>query len=311
MDTPQNKGIWEYNNLYSYTIAPINQITLGEGNTPVERLKFLEIETGVPIIYAKREDKNPTGSTKDRSIAFFFSYLKSKDIKEIIIPSSGNTAISAAYYSELTNITVYLFLSDKLTNIKNKRLKKALNNNKHIKIIQSKRPLSDSIKYSLKNNIELFRGSSSKFATQGYKSLGEELSLLRADSLFIPVSSGTTLVGLSSTINPNCHINIVQNSKINTISKLFDNKFTSETTSLSDSIVARVTERKKSVENIINKSKGWGWTVENSEIEKYHRLLEKNGILTSFESSMTLAALTKAIRSGYKFKKVILCFTGI
>ena len=311
MNRPENKGIWEYSSIYSYKIDPHNQITLGEGNTPVERLKFLEIETGIPVIYAKREDKNPTGSAKDRSIAFFFSYLKSKGIKEIIIPSSGNTAISAAYYSRLTDIKIYLFLSDKLTDIKNERLKKALDNNKHIEIIQSKRPLSDSIKYSLKNNIELFRGSSSKFATEGYKSLGEELSLLRSDSLFIPVSSGTTLVGLSSKINSNCHINIVQNSKINTLSKLFDNNFRSETSSLSDSIVARVTERKKTVENIVNKSKGWGWTVENNEIEKYHNLLEKNGIITSFESSMTLAALVKAIKNGYKFKKVILCFTGI
>ncbi len=311
MNTSKNKGIWEYSSIYSYKISTHNQITLGEGNTPIERLKFLEIDTGIPTIYAKREDKNPTGSAKDRSISFFFSYLKTKGINEVIIPSSGNTAISAAYYSKLTNITVYLFISDNLSNIKNERLKKALQNNTHIKVIESKRPLSDSIKYSLKNNIELFRGSSSKIAIEGYKSLGEELSLIRADALFIPVSSGTTLVGLSSKINSGCHINIVQNSKINTISKLFDNNFTSEKISLSDSIVARVTERKKTVEDIVNKSKGWGWTIENSEIEKYHELLEKNGIITSFESSMTIAALIKAIKNGYKFKKVILCFTGI
>jgi threonine synthase len=310
MGNSEKKGIWLYEDIYSYKIKSENRISIGEGNTPLERLKFLEIALGIPVIYAKREDKNPTGSAKDRSTAFFFSYLKSNKINEVVIPSSGNTAISAAYYGKITGIKLYLFISENFSIIKNKRLNEALKNNKNIEIIKSKRPLSDAIKYAKENHIELFRGSTSQIAIEGYKSLGEELSLIRADALFIPISSGTTIEGISKRLNKNCHIHIVQTSKINTISKLFDTNFKSENVTLADSIVARVTERKKAIEDIINKTKGWGWTVENTEIQECHDLLIKNGINTSYDSSITIAALMKAIKKGYKFKKVILVFTG-
>ena len=304
------KGIWRYDEIYSYKIKNENKISLEEGNTPLERLHFLEIELGINSIYVKREDTNPTGSAKDRSIAFFFSYLKSNNIDKIIVPSSGNTAISAAYYGSTTGIKVYLFISENFSITKNKRLNDAIKNNKNIEIIKSKRPLSDSIKYSKQNNIEIFRGSTSKIAIEGYKSLGEELSAIRADALFIPISSGTTIEGIANRLNKNCRINIVQTSKINTISRLFDANFKSENSTLADSIVARITERKKNIEKIINKTKGWGWTVENKEIQEAYDLLIKNGINTSYESSMTIAALKKAIKMGYTFKKVILVFTG-
>lgn len=308
----KNKGIWEYENLYTPKIPREYQISLNEGNTELIRLKNIEIDTGIENVFAKREDKNPTGSAKDRSIAYYFSYLKYKGIKEIIIPSSGNTAISAANYSKLSGIKVYLYLSSKLEDKKDERLELAIKNNKkNISVIKTLKPLSDAIKFSKENNIEIFRGSNTKYAEQGYKSIGEELYNLRADALFIPVSSGTTLYGISKKINKNCKIHLVQTSKINTISHLFDNNFKSEDETLAKAIVARVTNRKKDVEKIINKTRGWGWTIENKEIDQYQKLLRKNGVYTSYEGALALAGLYKALENGYLFKKVVILFTGV
>ena len=182
---------------------------------------------------------------------------------------------------------------------------------KNVSVIKTLRPLSDAIKFSKENNIPIFRGSNTKYAEEGYKSIAEELYNLRADAIFIPVSSGTTLYGISKKINKNCKIHLVQTSKINTISHLFDNNFKSEDRTLAKAIVARVTERKNDVEKIINKTRGWGWTIENREIDQCQGLLKKNGIYTSYEGALALAGLYKSIRNGHSFKKVVILFTGI
>ena len=302
-------GIFKYKDIYSKKIPEKYMVTLNEGSTPLVRLHFLEIETGIPYIYAKREDKNPSGSSKDRSIAYYLSVLKTEKVNELVVPSSGNTAISAAMYAKKANIKMYIFISQNINKDKEKRLKIVSKDNKLIDIIKSKRPLSDAIKFSKEKNITLFRGSEEKYAIEGFKSIGEELKLIRANAIFIPTSSGTTLEGISKTLN-NIEFHIVQTSKINNISKLFDNNFKNEETSLADSIVARITKRKIKVVKIVKQSKGWGWTIENKEIEKARKLLRDNDIYTSYDSALTIAALLKALNRGYKFKKVILLFTG-
>ncbi len=303
----QKKGIWS-SSLYNPIINKKFQISLNEGNTPLERLKFLEIESGVEYVYAKREDKNPTGSAKDRMIAYYFSLLKSRGIREIVIPSSGNTAISSIYYSKLADIKVHLFIPSNLDKNKNERLHEAIKKNPNVEVIQSIKPLSSAIQFSIKNNIEILRGSNSKYSEQGYKSLGEELYQINANAIFIPVSSGTTLSGLA--LKNKSQIHAVQTSKINTISRDFDNDFKYEEESLAKAIVARVTQRKKNVDKIIEKTRGWGWCIENKEIKQYHNILESKGINTSFEGALSVAGFFKALEKGYSFKKVILLFTG-
>ncbi len=305
------QGIWKYEELFSYNVLEKYRVTKNEGSTPLLRLGFLEKETGIPYIYAKREDKNPTGSSKDRSLAFLISYLKSKKIENIVVPSSGNTAISAIAYSKLADINLDIFISDKLSKEKTKRLAKYIEkNSKKISIHQSKKPLSDAFKYSKEKNITLLRGSKDKYAIEGFKTISKEIENIRADSIFIPVSSGTTLYGISKSLSSNCQIHLVQTSKINTLSKFYDNDFIKEDNSLCDSIVARVTERKKKVIDVIKKSRGWGWTIQNEEIKKAQEQLIKNDIFTSPEGALTVAGLKKALKKGYKFNRVILLFTG-
>ncbi len=311
MKDNRTQGIWKHEELFSYNVPEKYRVTKNEGNTPVLRLGFLEKETGIPYIYAKREDKNPTGSAKDRSLAFLISYLQSKNIKDIIVPSSGNTAISAIAYSVLADINIEIFISDKLSLEKTKRLNKYTGkNSSRIRVHRSKKPLSDAFKYSKEKNIPILRGSKDKYAVEGFKTISKEIENIRADAIFIPVSSGTTLYGISQSLSTKCQIHLVQTSKINTISKFYDNDFIREDNSLCDSIVARVTERKKKVIDAIKKSRGWGWTIQNKDIKEAQDQLIKNDILTSPEGALTVAGLKKAVRKGYKFNRVVLLFTG-
>ncbi|MHB8362475.1 MAG: PLP-dependent lyase/thiolase, partial [Patescibacteria group bacterium] len=169
MKDNNTKGIWKYDELFSYNVLEKYRVTKNEGNTPLLRLGFLEKETGIQYIYAKREDKNPTGSSKDRSLAFIISYLQSKKIENIAVPSSGNTAISAIAYSKLTGINIDIFISDKLSKEKTTRLDKYIGrNSSNIKVHRSKKPLSDAFKYSKEKNIPLLRGSKDKYAVEGF-----------------------------------------------------------------------------------------------------------------------------------------------
>jgi threonine synthase len=66
----------------------------------------LELEN----IYLKREDLNPTGSHKDRGLAFEISSHIQDGKDEFIISSSGNAAISAVTLLKNTKNILHIFI---------------------------------------------------------------------------------------------------------------------------------------------------------------------------------------------------------
>ncbi|MGI5826816.1 MAG: pyridoxal-phosphate dependent enzyme, partial [Patescibacteria group bacterium] len=107
------KGIWQYS---SY-LAPVPveyQVSLTEGDTP-------EILLEEDLIL-KREDLNPTGSLKDRGMTFLVSLAGSKGLRDLVLSSSGNAAISAANYCKLAGLNLNVFVSPKITEGKKKVL---------------------------------------------------------------------------------------------------------------------------------------------------------------------------------------------
>ncbi len=84
---------------------------LGEGNSPLIKLKYLEDYLGILNIWSKNEFQNPTGSFKDRESAYVFSELYKRRIKSAAITSSGNAAISACLYANYFGIKLSCYLS--------------------------------------------------------------------------------------------------------------------------------------------------------------------------------------------------------
>lgn len=86
------------------------------GNTPMVHLKTLDPKPGVEI-HAKLEFMNPTGSTKDRIIA----YMVQKGIEEgkinknttLVEGSSGNTGASVAMIGSSMGLNSIIFVPDK------------------------------------------------------------------------------------------------------------------------------------------------------------------------------------------------------
>ena len=74
-------------------------ISMGEGNTPLIRARWLETELGVKEVYLKFEGLNPTGSFKDRGMVVAVAKAVERGATTVMCASTGNTAASSAAYA--------------------------------------------------------------------------------------------------------------------------------------------------------------------------------------------------------------------
>ena len=89
--------------------SPANAVALGEGNTPLVRLRALGDMLGLEALYAKLEFMNPTGSFKDRGTAALMSVAKEFGAREVVEDSSGNAGASVAAYAARAGIAAHIF----------------------------------------------------------------------------------------------------------------------------------------------------------------------------------------------------------
>jgi len=220
-------------------------------------------------IYFKREDLNPTGSIKDRWLS-----QKINPHLKYVISSSGNAAISAQYYSP----SVTIFVSSKT-------------NPHKLKLLHSysatARPVSSAFKYAKINNCQLLRQSTDPLALKSYGQISQELllQLPQITSIFIPVGSGTTLLGISQKLPDKVKIFAVQPASHCPISSVFDKNYTPETDTITDALSIKLLPLKNKIISTLK----YGIVVQNSEVIKHN-------IYPNFspETSLCLAGLEKA-----------------
>jgi len=237
-------------------------------NTPLIKLEN---------VYLKREDLNETGSAKDRALLFQIKNLIKQGFKTAVISSTGNAAISAAHFCKLNQIDLTIFVSPKINQNKLELIKK-----NGCKIFTSNQPISQSIKFSKKNHAYLLRQSTDPSALIGYQEIGRELltQLPQITSIFVPIGSGTTLLGISQALNPTIKIFAVK----------------AENTTLTDALTVKYQPLKNKIISAVKNSKGSELIIQNNEILEAQEILELNKIKTSFESALAFAGLKKAIK---------------
>ena len=79
-------------------------ISLGEGNTPLVRSRYLAHEIGCESLYFKLEGCNPTGSFKDRGMVVAVAKALEAESTTLVCASTGNTSASAAAYGAYCGI---------------------------------------------------------------------------------------------------------------------------------------------------------------------------------------------------------------
>jgi threonine dehydratase len=242
--------------------------------------------TKIDNLYFKREDLNQTGSAKDRAIPLQIQSLINNGYTSAVISSTGNAAISASYFCQQANIPLTIFVSP---NINPHKLSLIKGN-----IIQSHKPISDAIKFSKTNHSYLLRQSTDNTAQLGYGEIAKELlsELPQITSIFIPVGSGTTLLGIGKVLPENVKIFAVQPASNPTICSSFDTHYTLESENITDSLSVKYLPLKKNIIEVIKKHNGSGIIVKNQDAINCLDFVKQFN--TSSESALTLAGFFQA-----------------
>ncbi len=243
-------------------------------------------------LYFKREDQNTTGSVKDRSIPTQLQNLQQQGIKKAVISSTGNAAISASYYAPRFDIQLTIFVSPKI----NPRKKNLLKN--YSAVISSHTPISDAFKYSKETNSFYLRQSTDPVAQDAYSILGSEIisQLPQCTSIYFPVGSGTTLVGVAKTINPDIKIFAVQPASHPSIAKKFDKSFLPEDYTSTDALSVKFLPLKNQIIDTINLHHGSALAIQDQDTQDAFQWLKDHQINSSPEGALALAGYYKAKR---------------
>jgi len=85
-------------------------VTLGEGWTPLLRLREAERVLPVRKMWVKREEQNPTGSFKARGMSVAVSLANERGVRKIAVNSNGNAASALAAYAARAGMEAFVFL---------------------------------------------------------------------------------------------------------------------------------------------------------------------------------------------------------
>ncbi len=256
--------------------------------------------TQVGNVFFKREDQNPTGSVKDRAIPGQIDYLISSGFKSAVISSTGNAAISTQYYCQQKNIPLTIFVSPHAHPQKLKLLKN---------VQKSYQPISDAIKFSKINHAYLLRQSTDPVAIKGYQSLGQEITkqLPRITSVYLPVGSGATLLGVAQILPANVKIFAVQPASNPSLAKFWRQPYTPEKQTITDALSVKTLPLKDRLIDTINRHHGLGVIVQNQEVITAQNDLKSLSVCP--ESALAYAGFIKTKKLAGAYPVIIV--TGV
>lgn len=242
-------------------------------------------------VHLKREDQHPTGSAKDRAIPYQVAKLIRLRYQSAVISSSGNAAISAIYHCQKKHLPLKIFLSPQTNPSK---LKLILSQNPDTTITPS--PNSQAFKYAKLHHSYLLRQSTDPAALKGYSRITPEImrQLPSTTSIFVPVGSGTTLLGISQKLPTNIMLFAVQPAVHAPIAGIFQPQYTKENNTITDALSVKLIPLKSKVIDAIVKHHGSGIVVNNQQVIAAQQELTDNQIDTSPEGALCLAGYHQA-----------------
>jgi threonine synthase len=102
-------SLWRYQE-----VLPVddqqNQLTLGEGMTPLLKAERLGAQLGLANLFIKDEGVNPTGSFKARGMSVAVSMARELGAKKLAVPSAGNAAGALAAYAAKAGLPAFIFM---------------------------------------------------------------------------------------------------------------------------------------------------------------------------------------------------------
>jgi threonine synthase len=101
--------LWRYEEVLP-VVNKHNQLTLGEGWTPLHKAEKLAKKYDLPNLFIKDESANPTQSFKARGMALAVSMAKELGVKKVAAPSAGNAAGALSAYAAFAGMECHIFV---------------------------------------------------------------------------------------------------------------------------------------------------------------------------------------------------------
>jgi len=277
--------------------------------TPQQSFPKLARALAVPDLYLKREDLHKYGSHKGRSIPLMVKTYAKDGWKEFVISSSGNAALAAVLSVEQHNknnpnqrINLRICIGKNIDAQKLQTLTKTADKaGSAVRIEQTERPKQTAFLLDKKGEAKYLRQSTDDLALEGYRDLAQEvLKIPGLAAVFIPTSSGTTAQALGEAFlsaGSAAQIHIVQTTACHAMAKKYDADFTPASSSRAGAIVDGIAHRKSRVWDVIEKTRGNGWVVNDEQILRAQALLKEHaGIHATANGALAVAGIEKAVK---------------
>jgi threonine synthase len=298
-------SLWRYLKFFPYT-KETDTITLGEGWTPLVRFSS--------NVHFKLESLNPTGSFKDRGSTVLISAVQKRIRSErgfISEDSSGNAGASIAAYAARAELKAKIYVPETVSGPKFNQIQ--LYGAEVAKIPGSRNKVAEEAqkhepgKFYVGHILHpLFRDGIRSLAYE----MAEQLDWKVPDSIYLPVSAGTLLLGVIAGFKHLVDSNVTesmprivacQTSQISPLYHRFKNlDYTppEKITSVADALVSTDPPLLDLMVKKLKKVNGDAVMVEEREVVEAYKNLARKGFFVEPSSAVAYAGYTKHITSG-------------
>ena len=103
------RGLWRWRELLPLKQRD-NELTLGEGDSPILHAARLGSELGLAHLHIKDESGQPTGSFKARGLAVAVAKAMELGVKEFVIPTAGNAGGALCAYTARAGLKAHVYM---------------------------------------------------------------------------------------------------------------------------------------------------------------------------------------------------------
>ena len=278
--------------------SPHMAITLGETMTPLLPLSIDGLR-----FYLKMEDRQPTGSFKDRGAKRLIGELSYLGIERVVIDSSGNAGAAVAAYAAAAGIACRVYVPD---DISQERVKQITAYGADVVRVPNGRMNAGSVAraelgsdyYASHVYNPLFADGVGGMAHEIYEQLGGAVP----EYIFVPVGNGSLLLGLYhgfAKLGRLPHFVAVQSTKCAPVVEAFH--YLPETprkNTIAESIRVSAPPRLDELCTVLQRSRGDAIAVEDSEILKAAKQLNRRGLYAELTAAAALAGARSFFADG-------------
>ena len=273
-------------------------VTLGETETPL-----LPLVVDGCRFYFKMEDRQPTGSFKDRGAKRLIGELLHLGIDHVAVDSAGNAGAAVAAYAAAAGMTCRVYVPDDISAERAKQI--TAYGADVVRVANGRMNASSTLRAELGSDYYASHVYNPLFS-DGIKSMAHEIYHQLDDSvpdyIFVPIGNGSLLLGLYqgfAEIGRLPHFVGVQSTKCAPVVEAFHElPEAPHKNTIAETIRVSAPPRMEDILKALRRSGGDAIAVEDSDILKAAKMLNRRGIYAELTAAAGLAGARSFFADG-------------